>query len=403
MKITNVYMENFKKITFAEFIPDGNMVVLSGANGQGKTCLLNGIWAAIGGRAASSAIDTPVKNGADEAIVRVTLDDLIVTRKWKNDKTTLTVESADGAKYGSPQSVLDSFVGRLTFDPLAFTTMPPKEQVKTLLGLVTLPFDPEQLAADRKTAFDERTAFTRARKEVDAQLDGLPPVPAGTPDEFVSASDLLAQIEQATALATKIDAANADVTTAKLKVERLTEELENAHTEARRAIEHAASAPPVPDVEALKAQLATTDTINTNVRAKQAAAELTAKRDRLAASEAERTETITALDKTKTDGLAAANFPIKGLAFDDDGVTFNDVPFSSASSGERLRVSTIMGMAMNPKLRIMYLRDASLLDSKNLATLEATAKLNDFQLWIERVDESGTVGIVLEDGLVKQS
>ena len=47
------------------------------------------------------------------------------------------------------------------------------------------------------------------------------------------------------------------------------------------------------------------------------------------------------------------------------------------------------------------MRDGSLLDDEAMKTLAAMADENDYQIWIERVDSSGQVGFVLEDGHVK--
>lgn len=55
-------------------------------------------------------------------------------------------------------------------------------------------------------------------------------------------------------------------------------------------------------------------------------------------------------------------------------------------------------MAANPKLRVLRVRDGSLLDDAGLQALAGMADQFDCQIWIERVDTSGTVGFVLEDG-----
>ena len=57
-------------------------------------------------------------------------------------------------------------------------------------------------------------------------------------------------------------------------------------------------------------------------------------------------------------------------------------------------------MVANPKLRILRIKDGSLLDSKNLALLTKMADKYDYQIWIERVATDGKVGIVMEDGMV---
>ena len=60
-----------------------------------------------------------------------------------------------------------------------------------------------------------------------------------------------------------------------------------------------------------------------------------------------------------------------------------------------------MAMAMNPTLRIIRVRDGSLLDEDAMKLLAEMAAKNDSQIWIERVDSSGRVGVVLEDGRIK--
>jgi len=93
--------------------------------------------------------------------------------------------------------------------------------------------------------------------------------------------------------------------------------------------------------------------------------------------------------------------PVDGLGFGDGIVTLNDLPFEQASDAERLRVSIAIAMATNPKLRVIRIRDGSLLDEDSMKMIAEMAKDGDFQYWIERVDSTGTVGIVLEDGEVK--
>jgi len=58
-------------------------------------------------------------------------------------------------------------------------------------------------------------------------------------------------------------------------------------------------------------------------------------------------------------------------------------------------------MALNPKLRVLFIRNASLIDSTNYGILESIAKDKDYQMWCEYMDETGDVGIFLEDGEVK--
>ncbi len=93
---------------------------------------------------------------------------------------------------------------------------------------------------------------------------------------------------------------------------------------------------------------------------------------------------------------------INGLAFDAEGVTFNGIPFQQCSSAEQVRIAVAVAAALNPKIRVIRIADGSLLDSASMAEIERLAKEHDMQIWIERVDESGGVGIVIEDGAVRE-
>lgn len=80
---------------------------------------------------------------------------------------------------------------------------------------------------------------------------------------------------------------------------------------------------------------------------------------------------------------------------------FNGVPFVQASAAERLKVSVAMAMALNPELRVICIRDASLLDDDSKRALMALAEEHDYQIWYEVVGDGGEVGVVIEDGEVQ--
>ena len=98
--------------------------------------------------------------------------------------------------------------------------------------------------------------------------------------------------------------------------------------------------------------------------------------------------------------LAAVDMPVDGLGFGDDGLTFNGLPFSQASSSEQLRVGLAIAIALNPTLRVVRITDGSLLDSDALAMVAAMAEAHDCQVWLEKVEDGAGIGIHIEDGQV---
>ena len=100
--------------------------------------------------------------------------------------------------------------------------------------------------------------------------------------------------------------------------------------------------------------------------------------------------------------IASAEFPVEGLGFDETGVTMNDLPFVQASDALKLRVSVAMGMKMNPELRVLLIRNGSLLDEDNLAMIAEMAEESNSQVWLEKVGKSDDVTVLIEDGMVAE-
>ena len=139
MKIIALEAENLKRLTAVRIAPDGNLVQITGKNGQGKTSVLDAIWWAMAGT--SNVQTTPIRKGEDQAIINLDLGDIKVRRKFIAQEdggytTSITVENGEGARFLSPQNMLDALVGQLSFDPLAFSRMKPADKVQALRSLV---------------------------------------------------------------------------------------------------------------------------------------------------------------------------------------------------------------------------------------------------------------------------
>ena len=110
---------------------------------------------------------------------------------------------------------------------------------------------------------------------------------------------------------------------------------------------------------------------------------------------------ILRLKSEREETILGVDMPVEGLGFDDAGrITFGGIPLDQASGAQKLRISMGIAMAAAPELRIIRITDGSLLDSKSLEVIRATAAKKDYQVWIESVDETGKIGVVIEDGEV---
>ena len=401
MKIVSLTAENVKRLKAVEITPDGNVVTITGRNAQGKTSVLDAIWLALGGGPAQKGTSKPIRDGEDHASVTLDLGDVVVARTWKGDKTALTVTAADGAKYSSPQGVLDALVGRLSFDPLEFTRLSARDQKAALLDLVDLGVDLDALDADRKRFFDERTEVGRQGKAI-----GDVVVDESLPTEEATASEIIGRIRASEDHNRLVAKAKTDRERAEFDAERTTQQIAALQSdlalieEDRLAANEWLKSNAKHDTTALEADLANVEQANAAIRANN---EARAKTERKAALRAEYdalTAKVASVDQAKAEALAGATFPIDGLAFDESGVTYQGVPFSQASSAEQIRVSLAMAMSLNPKLRVIRILDGSLLDADNLALITEAAVTADYQVWIERVSDPSETAVVIEDGEV---
>lgn len=399
MSIVKLTSTNFKRIKAVEISPDkdGNLVIISGKNGQGKSSVLDSITAALGGTSTKTT-PKPIRDGETKAEIVLETEELVVTRKFTPSGSTLTVKSPDGAVYPKGQAKLDELVGKLSLDPLAFTQLDEKKQLAQLLDLVDLPFNVAELDAERKAIFDQRAEIGRQGKAI-----GDVTVDANLPADETSASQIIGAIRTAQEQTAKIGDAEQGVAFAKNKVEEITAQIAELtrHLEqwSEAVIQNqeqlAAMAQPA-DVSTLEEQLAGVEETNAMIRSNNAAKEQEARKKELRASYESLTEQINAIDKRKADGLAAATFPVDGLGFDSDGVTYQGVPFKQASTAEQIRVSLGMAMALSPKLKIVRIADGSMLDSDNLKLIEEMATEKGFQVWLEIVE--GGQGFEIVDG-----
>ena len=440
LKIVALKAENIKKLVAVEIRPDGNMVELTGKNGQGKTSVLDAIsWALEG---AGVIQGEPIRKGQAKAWVSLDLGEIIVKRTFKKSEagettSSITVESKDGARFPTPQAMLDSLMGKLAFDPLAFARMSPKEQFDSLKKLVP-GVDFEEIERLNRVDFERRTNINRKAKEARAAVAALAVSEEG-PTVLVNVDSLVSDLEKAgeqnaeterrkarrEAVAVEIKTGNVllneiiivaekraheIVEEARLKSEAVVDEAKKKHedlaaklSELQGKLDAAPELPEIVDLSSIskKIEEARVENIVRLDRMKKVAERDEA--DRLEAEAAGLTEAMQGREKDKREKVAAAKLPVQGLTFGEGAILMNGVPFEQASDAEQLRASIAIAMNLNPRLRVIRVRDGSLLDERSMALLSEMAKDQDYQVWIERVDGSGKVGFVLEDGHVKSA
>ena len=416
MKIISLTASNVKRLRAVEIRPEGSLVVIGGKNGAGKTSVLDSVSATLGG--AKLCPKVPIRRGQTTAEARVVLDDLVVIRRWTQSSSTLCVETRDGARYKSPQKILDD-LGAQFMDPLEFLRLDAKKQLQMLQELVGL--DLTELEGKRAYAFESRRDTNRQLKAEQSRLDGMANYD-DTPDDPVSVADLMQELERRRVvnetnerarrqvefdtkrLTTELAGAQSREEALVAEVTQLRADLEAAEADLREAEQARADAHATLDrmkseskgylaaivdeeTDELSEQIRGAEDVNRKVR-ENALRQVQAENvQQLKEQSEEWTAKIEAFDAERLATIEAAEFPVEGLGVGDDGVTFNGLPLQQASGAEQLRVSVAMALAMNRKLPVLLIRDGSLLDEDNLALVAEMAEEADAQVWIERVGE----------------
>lgn len=450
MRVIQFKAENFMKLKAVdiEVDEDQHVVELSGANGAGKSAVLKGLRYAIQGR--RGAPEQVIRTGEGKAKVLADLGDLIITRTETGKTHTLKVmrkEQVNGetivSNLATPQKVLDRFKEHVALDPAAFVNMRPKDQVATLKRLTGL--DTAELDAQIAEAETARTQANRdAQRAQGAQADAetrLPPKPESmTP---VDVSELLAELNSARAHNAAGEAQAQTVKDLESDLEHIKERYNDAatyrqelearhqaereqllrrHTESmeqateqveRRTAEGKAQLilvkeakaaadryQPV-DTDPIEARLTSAEHVNTAIAAHENYRQLVQH-----AQDEERNarlaqEHLDGLRTQRQQMMSAAELPIEDLDYTDEGVFYQGVPLEQASSAEKIDVGFAIVTALNPRLKVVFIENASLLDPTMRERIRQRAEESSFDVWEEIVDTSGEVGFYLEDGTVK--
>lgn len=430
MKIVKLKAENIKRLTAIEITPEGNVVTIGGKNGAGKSSVLDSIAYALGGK---ELVPTePIRKGELRAEISVDLGDIVVTRKFSRKKpehqasSTLVVKSKEGTTYSAPQTMLDELLGDLSFDPMDFCMHSKKEQRELLAEMVG--YDSEEIDSAIAEATIQRREFKKRHDIVKGKLSGCVRHDV-TPNELIpvdSVSDSMLEAERIRQQKNDAERHVLELGNEKTNCENSmrywAEEIEKAeallkkstdmHLQAARQLEKCdkeiveasrlANEIVVPDVDELRQKITNIEEHNKKIASNKGYDELERQRLEWETETAKATLKIDKLREDKAIKLENINYPIEGLSLEEDGVYWYGLPFEQASTSERMRVSVAIGLALNPDLKILLVRDGSNLDTHSLKAIQEQAKDADAQLWIERVAESKDgVQVFIEEGELK--
>lgn len=422
MKIIELRAENIKRLKAVTIKPDGDVVFVTGANGAGKSSVLDCITMALKG--GKSIPEKPIRNGADKGGICLDLGDYAIKRTFTESGSYLKIEGLPKGK--TPQQFLDELVGKISFDPLEFMNEKPEKQAAVFRELVGV--DVSDIDEQIKLLTEERMLIGREGKNLAGALDNMA-VYADAPAEEISVKTLTDELNAAydhnrkiELESSRLDRAQDEVAESKIDNQHEEEEIAELEEEIKRRradlaerkkevkaeesllkerlAEHAKKE--TINISPIQEKINTVDADNSKVRANREYKKIKGEHAKKQEEYKAKTAEIAKLTDEKAERFAQAKMPVPGLSVEDNRVLYNGIPLEQISDGEKLMVSLAISMALNPELRVLRIKDGSLLDTKNLKIIQDMTKENDFQIWIEKVDESGKIGIYIEEGEIKE-
>ena len=408
LKIKHMHVQNLRNVIDVSFQDlDENLVKISWNNGAGKSTIVDAIFLAILGKTyigKGRSIENLVTIWQEKSEIEVTLEwtgkKLRITRKiTQAGNTSLEVWSSDPDEK-LQQKDLDALLSEFTVDPLEFTRKSKKEQyetMKTITWVDTTQIDNEILLQEEKTKI-ARAQATEYKKSLE-NMKWVEKV------DRVSTEDLAQQQREILEHNQAVNQSEYKITTTKEKVEHLKQELQRIQSELKEEewyLETLIQAHEVIgtfiDTTEIQQKIGNADEINQKASQRERYKEL---QEVTTAKEVELTKQATILDdlrEKRKEMVKKADMPIDWMEFSEaDGVIINGILFDQYSSAEQLKFACKIATSTNPALRVIYIKDGSLLDTNSMKEIEQFAETEWYQIFCERVGEEADT-IIMRDG-----
>jgi DNA repair exonuclease SbcCD ATPase subunit len=408
MKLIELKSENFKRLN-AHVVMDGKSVTVDGKNGVGKSTFIDAVWIALTGK---DIPEKPIQNGKDSAQISATIksedgSEFIVERKFTKSGGTLTAKTKDGAKFSSPQKFLDEKIGRISFDPFEFVNKPPREQKRFLMELLGI--DLTDIEAEKKALLAEKENLSKEYQAAKKQLDSYPDFTEKLEEK--SAAEVIEKFNAVNAEREEIKEKRARLDNLNAKAESLFNQRQSLYAQinaieaesekitAEASLLLKENSFELPEVTDIQAELKTINEHNEKVKIQKQREEKLNELSEIEESGKQKKRQLEKLEDERNKIISSAKMPIEGLSFDEDGLLFDGLPLTEQqlSTAKLIEIGVRISIALNPSLRIMKVKDASLLDTNTLNIIKNIAKDNEYQLFIEKVSDNEEIGFSIED------
>ena len=410
IKINKFEIENVKRVKAVRVKPTENgLTVIGGANGQGKTSVLDAIAWALGGEKFKPS-QAAREGSALPPHLKITMSNgLVVERAGKN--SALKVTDPSGEKAG--QMLLDTFIEKLALDLPKFMQSSGKEKANTLLRIIGVEDRLNELEEKEKELYQERLTIGRIADQKDKFAKEQPYYPEA-PNEPVSAAELIKQQQEilarngenqrkrecAAQLAeaykkqvSVVEDLKIKLAEAEKKKNSLSIDLEIANKTAEQLVDESTAE--------LEESIADIDEVNRKVRAnldkEKAEDDAKAYKDKYK----EMSQALDDVRNEKMDLLNSAKLPLPELSIEGHELTYKGQKWDNMSGSEQLKVATAIIKQLNPQCGFVLMDKLEQMDLNTMKEFGQWLEEQGLQVIATRVSTGDECSIIIEDGYVK--
>ena len=194
MKVTELSVENFKRITAVDVKLKPHVTEISGPNGAGKSSYIDALWVLLKGKKVAPA--EPIRKGAERCRIRGRIGEYLVMRIFKRVRfgdvmTELRIER-DNESMPPTEAFMRSLIGDHMLDPGDFIALNSDAKFDVFRTFVP-GVDFKAIANQNRQDYERRTDVNRMAKEANAAAHMIN-VPEGTPEASIDKAALVEQL-----------------------------------------------------------------------------------------------------------------------------------------------------------------------------------------------------------------
>lgn len=445
LKIKDLELENFKNLTLKKLEINGRSFVIISKNASGKSSLIDAIMSPMDKNVLPSQ---PIKKGQERAMISETIFGEVdgEHREFKmdlhftpsNGNGRLELYNEKGEKIPSPGSYLDRIIGNFSFEVESFLrgsdAKSNEKRIKVLKQVSGKEKELDELDVNKKELIKNREDIGRDIRNLDATIyqHGI------TDEEFqkysapckndpaaikVNLDNLQPNIDKINGVKDKLnqkinDRSHINIAIKSIdengiknaeRILKLQQEIKDIQEENKLLVTSKEDATkcvikltedidkgnkwilanPMPDVKEISDRL---EEANTHVRVHAKIKEFEIKQKDLLKKKADYESMqgeIAVIESSKKKLISESKLPA-GITFDETGIYLDGLPFESKqqNTAKKMEIGEEIVMAMNPGLKVLFVRDGSLYDKTNLKRLVTKAEARGYQVIIEIVGEN---------------